>query len=543
MAADTTHVVGNTYRALVPAGIRRRVSTQLSKDARTKIKRRLAVAAGPADRYRTERIHRRLQRTAEGAEAVRRLPGGRLAQVHSGLTPLEVLRHNLELVARTLEAAGVDWFAVPAVNDRHAALAVDARDRVRVYRALAAAFREAPGTVEQVLPAPRGGSKPRYGADVRFGRLDGAKVIRIGWLRSDPSGGLVIGTSVAVEIEFWTRRGDRLTGPRHNRVMRTLSAQSPPTTAPLGVFTQYAGTADDGVRLRTRAEFTVRRADEVDFDIDAVCLDAPGDDPELLRATLRSLHQYAPWTRRIHLLTTREAPDWLAEHPALRVHRVELPAGHRPEDVRAGLHLLPGLAEHFVLFPAGAMLGQRAKPHLFFTPFGHLRLFTAEPDGSESPDAPWRAVLEAEFGRTVAGTVRPGPHARLRSLSAPSADRLPPGAPRTDAERSGLAADPHDCLHQYWAYAEGRGLPGAARLLALRADAPFAAARLARMLARRDAALLQFGGLNDPGTPAGAAGAVRELLRTYYPVPSPYERTDRSAESAVGSDGQEVAGE
>ncbi|BAJ28957.1 MULTISPECIES: putative polysaccharide biosynthesis protein [Kitasatospora] len=531
MAADATHVVGNTYRALVPAGIRRRVSTQLSKDARTRIKRQLAVAAAPADRYRTERIHRRLQRTAAGADGVRRLPGGRLAQVHEELTPLEVLRHNLELTARTLDAAGVDWFAVPAVNDRHAALAVAARDRVRVYRALAAAFREAPGTVEQVLPAPRN-AKPHYGADVRFGRLDGAKVIRVGWLRSDPSGGLVIGTSVAVEIEFWTRRGNRLTGPRHNRVMRTLPADAPLTTAPLGVFTQYAGGPDDGLRLRTRAEFTVRRADETDFDIDAVCLDAPGDDPELLRATLRSLHQYAPWLRRIHLLTTRQAPDWLADHPALRVHLAELPPGRQPEDVRAGLHLLPGLAEHFVLFPAGAMLGQRAKPHLFFTPFGYLRTFAADADGSESPDEPWRTVLEAEFGRTVAGTARPGPHARLRSLCATLADRLPPGAPRTRAERSGLAADPHDCLHQYWAYAEGRGLPGSARLVALRADAPFAAARLSRMLARRDAALLQFGGLADPETPADAAEAVRELLRTYFPVRSPYERADRSAAGA-----------
>ncbi|MFI9105315.1 hypothetical protein ACIGXA_32870 [Streptomyces fildesensis] len=538
MADDSTHVVGNTYRALVPERVRQRVSTQVSREARARVKRHMGTVVAPADRLSVLRVQRRLQRSAlSRAAASRPLPGGRLAQVHAGLTPGEVFRRNLEAVTSALEANGVSYFAVPAVDDRHASLAVPANQRLRVYRALVALFREAPGTVQQVLPTSRR-ARPQYGADVRFSRLDSAKVLRVSWLRSDPTGRLVIGSSIGVEIEFWSRDGDFLMGPRPNRVMRKLPADAPEVLAGLRHFTQYGNGQDTQPQVRTRAYYTATRADEIDFPIDAVCLWSPGDDEALLRATLRSLHQHAPWIRRVHLVTGAVRPSWLAEHSKLRVvapAELVTEAGEASDDVRSRVHLVPDLAEHFVLFPAGSMLGQRAKPHLFFTPFGHARFLRTPPDPREPSGAAWRLAIEEKSGRAVADGIRPGPQPRLRSVTAEIAGLLPAGEPRTPAQLAGLDADPLDCLHHYWAYAQGTALPGEARTIALHAAAPGLDTRLVRLLARRDTVLLHFSGLSDPVTSADAADRVRELLDTLFPVTSPFETSQATSATSGGA--------
>ena len=525
MSADASHVVGNTYRALVPEVVRKRVTSQISRQARVRVKRRLSTVVAPAERLNTTRVQRRLQRSyLSEAVSTRLLPGGRLAQVHPELSPGEMLRHNLVAVTRALEVGDVTYFAVPAIDDRHACLAVPASQRLKVYRALAALFRETPGAVQQVLPRPkRPGSQ--YAEDIRFSRLDSAKVIRVSWLRSDPSGGLVIGSSIGVEIEFWNTADGFLLGPRPNRVMRKLPVDAAETTVGLKHFTQYCDPQDTRALVRSREQYTAPRADEITFPVDAVCLWGPGDDEDLLRATLRSLHQHAPWVRQVHLVAAEAVPSWVAEHPRLRVVQAAGLAADRPAGqpgVRARLHLIPGLAEQFILFPAGSVLGQLAKPHLFFSPYGHVRFLRTTPEAHELPGTAWRRVIEEKWGRAVAGAVRPGPQPLLRSLSAELADLLPAEPSRI----AGLDPDPLDCLHHYWAYAEGRAVPGEARSIALHAATPDLDGRLLRLLARRDATLLHFTGLADPATPAGAADRVRELLGTFFPVVSPHERAE-----------------
>ena len=48
-----------------------------------------------------------------------------------------------------------------------------------------------------------------------------------------------------------------------------------------------------------------------------------------LRYSMRSLHLFAPWVRRIHLVTAGQVPDWLdADHPRVNLvdHRDLFPA-------------------------------------------------------------------------------------------------------------------------------------------------------------------------------------------------------------------------
>lgn len=76
-----------------------------------------------------------------------------------------------------------------------------------------------------------------------------------------------------------------------------------------------------------------------------------------LRYLLRSLEQYCPWVRRIHLVTPGQMPRWLVEnHPQLSVvdQRDLLPPEASPSfnsmAVEVNLDRIPGLAPTFVYF-------------------------------------------------------------------------------------------------------------------------------------------------------------------------------------------------
>lgn len=73
-----------------------------------------------------------------------------------------------------------------------------------------------------------------------------------------------------------------------------------------------------------------------------------------LRFALRSVWTFAPWIRRIYVVTAGDRPVWLGEHPRVEVvgHAAILAEGDRPtfnsHAIEARLHHLPELAEHFV---------------------------------------------------------------------------------------------------------------------------------------------------------------------------------------------------
>lgn len=92
-----------------------------------------------------------------------------------------------------------------------------------------------------------------------------------------------------------------------------------------------------------------------------------------LRYWFRSVEQFAPWVRRIHLITWGHLPDWLAtDHPKLHVveHADYLPEAYRPafnsNVLELNIHRIAGLAEQFVLFNDDTFLGRPARPTDFF---------------------------------------------------------------------------------------------------------------------------------------------------------------------------------
>ncbi|HBX90691.1 stealth family protein [Alistipes sp.] len=92
-----------------------------------------------------------------------------------------------------------------------------------------------------------------------------------------------------------------------------------------------------------------------------------------LRHWLRSAERFAPWVRRIHLVTWGHLPAWLdTSAPKLRVvrHRDFIPAEYLPTfnslAIGLNLHRIEGLAEQFVVFNDDMFLTRPCRPDHFF---------------------------------------------------------------------------------------------------------------------------------------------------------------------------------
>ena len=115
-----------------------------------------------------------------------------------------------------------------------------------------------------------------------------------------------------------------------------------------------------------------------------------------LRYSFRSIHLFAPWVRKIHLVTAGQVPEWLDQsHPQVAVvdHSAILPADALPtfnsHAIESALHRLPDLAEHFVYLNDDFFLGRPLGPEAFFSPAGLAAVwFSPNTIGlDETPDA------------------------------------------------------------------------------------------------------------------------------------------------------------
>lgn len=100
------------------------------------------------------------------------------------------------------------------------------------------------------------------------------------------------------------------------------------------------------------------------------------EDNEELRYSLRSLEKYAPWVRRIYLVTNGQIPHWLnLDHPRLTIitHQDIFPnTSHLPTysspAIESHIHRIPGLSEHFLYLNDDVMFGSEVWPEDFFSP-------------------------------------------------------------------------------------------------------------------------------------------------------------------------------
>lgn len=139
-----------------------------------------------------------------------------------------------------------------------------------------------------------------------------------------------------------------------------------------------------------------------------------------LRYALRSLEAYAPWVRRVFIVSDGQTPPWLdPAHPRLRLvdHRDYIPHEYLPtfnsHVIEAFLHRIPGLGEHYFYCNDDFFLARPLSKGFFFTANGLPRLFTdwraSRRRGYENPQSPHTHAYGNALGYMRARGLRPQP--------------------------------------------------------------------------------------------------------------------------------------
>lgn len=527
------------YKKLVPEPVRAVAASKVPPSVRGKVKRRLAQTLSNRESRQHQRALKRVREEEFSylPEGTTTAPDGRVAHIHSGLTPEVSRRTDLYLVTSVLDSEGIPWFTVPALDDRRIAIAVPQEHKAAVSRVMRALLEVQTGYVVGVSPANTEGAQIPGSYVKAWANYAKQRVIRLVWLRTDPTRTLLLGDDLGIEIEFWTKNTaletPRLVGPRPNRVQRVVPAEGGGRVEiSLDRLTGYADIGG-GERTLTHEGFDVPRVEEVAFAVDAVLLwqHATPWAEELLRAALRSIHQYAPWIDTVHVIALAPLPDWVRIDDRLAVWAADWNA-------ETGLHRIPGLADQFLLMRPGAVFSRPVRAFDFFSPLGWTRPRRGPWNAAEA-EAPWSTAAYSYTHTAVGHGYAAGPQPYARDVLAALSDTLHPAEYVVDTQLIPELTGTHplDGLIHHAAHFSGLADPSGEATVTLHAALPGIKRHLVRLLVRRDTQCLQLSGLGSAEAHrGGGTSLVVDFLRRYYPVPSPFERPPAEYAPTDGSD-------
>ncbi|MFU8850631.1 stealth family protein [Micromonospora sp. SL1-18] len=489
------------------------------------------------------------------------------AEVVAAATPLEMWHGNLTAVTTALESAGIDYHCLRNDDYLRSSVAVLADRRAEVLRLIRTAPALSGAHVRAVEVRP-GRNQPDLGP---------AEVIQVWFPVTDVRAGVVLGADFACEIEFWTRVDDVVRAPRHNAVVDEAPAWAEPVRVAAALLSHFVPEPDDHT-YRTRRDLAVRAPDRVGFPIDAVFTWVDGSDPEWLRRkaaalgapdgvlhavaantsryhnrdelryAMRSLHSFAPWLRKIFLVTDSQLPSWLdPTHPMITiVTHTELFAdlggrsSFNSHAIESRLHRIDGLAEHFLYFNDDVFLGRPVLPTHFFHANGIAKFFLSPAQfglGEAKPsDAPVKAAgknnrrhIQRQFGVTITQKMKHTPFALRRSIMYQIEQVLQADVTETASHPFRYYRDLSipSSLHQYWAYLTAQAVPGEIEYEYADLGHPSTPARLAELLARRHRDVFCLNDTDsDPEAFQEQENMLADFLPRYLPFPTPFELPD-----------------
>lgn len=518
-----------------------------------------------ADRIERRRFLRALPFALGPDERLRRYHGRlRIMRTVEGVTGFRAAAANLDLVLARCATADVPYFLVPEPHARRSRIGVAAEHWPRLVDELLAYGQSAP---LYIGVAARLGRRTRRWAELSCAPLV-ARAARD--QRQLEVFALVVAGDRSVPldrpwsciVERWDRGPDgELRSPTRNARASVIgpAAQEPATTLRAGK------------RLATVAAFTERDLFEIDFPVDAVYMWVDGGDPAWqqrkaeamrvcgfptifaaagderfrdngeLRYSLRSLHQFAPWIRRVYLVTDRQVPAWLnLDHPNVQLvdHREifgddgALPS-FNSHAIGARLHHISGLSEHYLHFNDDVFLGRDVLPGTFFHSNGMSKFFLsrstlplADEGTAPSHEEARRNVvrlLTRDFGRTPARAFFHTPIAQRRSTLFELERRYPAQFAATLSHQFRDAGDYeiNSWLHHYFGYLTGRAMPGRLSYDYFDVASDAAWSRMRKLLRMRNRDVFC---INDAdGTTADQRAQAIGWLESYFPLPSSFE--------------------
>jgi hypothetical protein len=487
------------------------------------------------------------------------LSKGRLALVNTTLTPRDAMIEDLRFLRTAFDDAGIDLLLVRG-DDERPVIVVDRALRKTVRAVLAAACADEP-----FYAVVADGARPRARlvADGRFAdRATGAVVLFRP--RVTPDGELRYGASIGVRLEFWRFADDAIVAPAPNSLTRALVPRSEFVTESVDRF---------GMSWTTLEGMFAQRADDIGFDVDIVFswvdgasiewqrararrmksyVVGEGDDSQArfrqldeLKYALRSVQMFAPWIRNIYIVTDSPRPEWLAEHPRVRIVPSDeffadpsvLPT-HNSHAVESQLANIEGIAEHFLYSNDDMFFARAVGPDAFFTSGGITRFIEAntriglgtnnpQRSGFENAARVNRRLLEQRFGAVITRHLEHTPAPLVKSVLRELEAEFPEDFARTAASRFRSATDISvtNSLYHYYALLTGRAvIERGVKALYVDTTVRGGLAAMRKVLAKRNVDLLC---LNDGSFPEisdeARAVAVRSFLDAYFPIAGPWE--------------------
>lgn len=491
----------------------------------------------------------------------------------------DVRAQTLASLLDALDTTEVDHFLLGPLGHERPRVVVATPDRGGALEALAAELSGSGLYLARVAADGRAVSPRLVGA---ASGVPGGSVLRLFRVVVGPTGGPLSGEELGCDLEFWdeitTARPARshlpsapvgtLVPPRRNgwtdqiapseRVLAvtevtgqprpvlaaTLAPRLDTFTEPVDVVYTWVDGADPLWQQR-RDRAMVAAGGHVGRSALAVN-ESRYTSRDELRFSLRSLHMYAGWVRRVFLLTDDQVPDWLdTSHPGLTVvsHReVFADRGRLPtfnsHAIESQLHHVEGLAEHFLYVNDDVFFGRPVTPGQFFAPSGIAlfnestgRIGLGPPDFADPPVMSAaknnRDLVLEQFGVLLTGKLKHVPHALRRSVLHELEATFPEPHARTAQSQFRAHTDLSivSSLAHWYGYATGRSMPGGLSYFyadIARDDTPVRLAELGR-LRDRDVFCLND---HDSGQRSAEEQALilREFLEDYFPLASPFER-------------------
>ncbi|HEX5090932.1 MAG TPA: stealth conserved region 3 domain-containing protein [Nocardioides sp.] len=371
-----------------------------------------------------------------------------------GVTPAAARHAALSAAVTVAGRVSDEWLVVPPHETGTPVVVLPMAVRHRYLQELAAA--DVPAYLSLRDPAANGWPErrapvPGLASDLLRGRT--SSVALEPW-PIDGGSAALLGQGCSVEVEFWEEDVDgQLVAPTRNRYTQRL-----PRTA------ARVTTEVEGLRVPTLPLMAAPTVHECTFPVDVVYTWVDGRDPawnqarldrlsaltgtattressgqarfvsrDELRYSLRSVHLFAPWVRKIHLVTAGQVPEWLDQsHPQVEVvdHSAILPPDALPtfnsHAIESALHRLPDLAEHFVYLNDDFFLGRPLGPETFFSPAGLAAVWFSPntvglddtPGAAPYLKAAWnnRRLLQKAFGAVLTDNLAHAPYPHRRSV-------------------------------------------------------------------------------------------------------------------------------